>query len=142
MKIIKDSYFGKEEIANVAAEIAELTKEYPICLFMGEVGAGKTTLIKAICVALGVRAEMSSPTFSLVNEYESVNRTIYHMDLYRLETQREAFEAGITEYLDSGDICLIEWPEIIMDLLLGYKVLIIELDHSGETRKIKMSIQD
>lgn len=90
--------------------------------FSGEIGAGKTTLIKAFCRHLGVKEQVTSPTFSLVNEYTYVDKAgklqhIYHMDLYRLEQIDEALAFGIEEYLDSEYYCLIEWPEIIDELL-------------------------
>lgn len=78
----------------------------------GEMGAGKTTLVKFVCAALGVQDEVSSPTFSLVNEYVTLEgKSIYHFDLYRLESPEEALDFGIEEYLESGKLCLIEWPE-------------------------------
>jgi tRNA threonylcarbamoyladenosine biosynthesis protein TsaE len=75
-------------------------------------GAGKTTLIKEICHQLGVAQSVQSPTFSLVNEYvDAKGQPVYHFDLYRLKNAQEAFDIGLEEYLDSGNLCLIEWPE-------------------------------
>lgn len=88
-----------------------------ILLFYGEMGAGKTTFIKAFCAALGVEDTVSSPTFSIVNEYHYPQGIIYHFDFYRLKNQTEALDLGVEEYLDSGEYCLIEWPEKIPDLL-------------------------
>ena len=80
-------------------------------------GAGKTTLIKQFCAYLGITDEVSSPTFSLVNEYNTEDDTIYHFDLYRIENEEELYDFGIEEYLDSNNWLLIEWPDIITPLL-------------------------
>ena len=86
--------------------------------FHGEMGAGKTTFIKAICRCLGVTEIMSSPTFSIVNEYQSASgETIYHFDFYRIENESEAYNAGLHEYFDSGRYCLVEWPEKVPSIL-------------------------
>jgi tRNA threonylcarbamoyladenosine biosynthesis protein TsaE len=91
-------------------------------------GAGKTTLIKAIARQLGVTNMTSSPTFSLVNEYETADgRILYHFDLYRLNSEEEAYDMGIDEYFYSGNLCLIEWPEKTPNL--------IPLDHTIVTLK-------
>ena len=107
--------------------------------FIGDLGAGKTTLIKAMAKQSGI-AETSSPTFSLVNEYRGAdNHTIYHMDLYRLETIEEALDMGIEEYLDSGNMIWIEWPQIIYPLLDEYmEVKILRIGDGS--RKINVSI--
>ncbi|TRO66359.1 tRNA (adenosine(37)-N6)-threonylcarbamoyltransferase complex ATPase subunit type 1 TsaE [Christiangramia sabulilitoris] len=86
-------------------------------LFYGEMGAGKTTLIKELVKALGVADIASSPTFSLVNHYESDQGSVYHFDFYRIEEETEALDMGIEDYLDSGSWNLIEWPEKIENLL-------------------------
>ena len=100
------------------AEWIIATAREDVILLEGEMGAGKTTLIKAICTSLGVEDEVSSPTYSLVNEYYSPRAgTIYHFDLYRIEDETEALDMGIEEYLYSGNLCLIEWPEKISNLL-------------------------
>ncbi len=102
-----------------------------IFAFYGEMGVGKTTFIKQLCSSLGVNQEVTSPTFSLVNEYETKKEDIiYHFDFYRLETDEEALDFGLYEYLDSGNICLLEWPEIIEKLL------------PKETVKIKINLND
>ncbi|MEO5642346.1 MAG: tRNA (adenosine(37)-N6)-threonylcarbamoyltransferase complex ATPase subunit type 1 TsaE [Bacteroidia bacterium] len=89
-----------------------------IFAFHGDLGAGKTTFIKAMCAALGVKDAMSSPSFSLVNEYHVANdNPVYHFDLYRLKSPKEALDIGIEEYLYSGNYCFIEWPERAEELL-------------------------
>jgi tRNA threonylcarbamoyladenosine biosynthesis protein TsaE len=94
--------------------------QYPVIVFYGEMGAGKTTLIKAICRRLKCLGTASSPTFSLVNEYATEDgNTVYHFDFYRIRTIDEVYDMGYEEYLYSGHTCLIEWPEKISELLPG-----------------------
>ena len=113
-----------------------LPHSHKVLLFQGAMGAGKTTLIKALCEQLGVGDRVSSPTFSLVNEYQSPSGTIYHFDLYRIEQQQEALDFGIEEYWDSGAWCFVEWAERIPSLLpASYtEVLITPLDE--HTRRL------
>ncbi len=106
-------------------------------LFYGNMGAGKTTLIKELVKALGVRDVASSPTFSLVNHYESERGSVYHFDFYRIEDETEALDIGIEDYLDSGSWNLIEWPEKIENLLgENTQKLSLEVENE-ETRKLK-----
>ena len=88
-----------------------------VILFKGEMGAGKTTFIKALCLKLGVKSPTSSPTFYLVNEYEAAEGLVYHFDMYRLKSETEALDFGIDEYLYSGNWCFIEWAEKIPNLI-------------------------
>lgn len=104
--------FKLEDIKKVSSNLLEEYGDYKVWLFEGDLGAGKTTLIKSICELLEVEDQVSSPTFALVNEYASnIEGTIYHFDFYRIEHEGEAFDIGFEEYLYSGDRCLIEWPE-------------------------------
>jgi len=100
---------------------ATLLNSYPVkrlFAFFGEMGAGKTTFIKAICKSLGVNENISSPTFALVNEYEDrEGDPVYHFDFYRIENEQEAVDIGIRDYFSSGYYCFIEWPEKILHLL-------------------------
>ncbi|MBN8642625.1 MAG: tRNA (adenosine(37)-N6)-threonylcarbamoyltransferase complex ATPase subunit type 1 TsaE [Flavobacteriales bacterium] len=113
MKII----FSLEEINEVAQKIiSEQPKK--VILFNGEMGVGKTTLIKELSKILGVTDATSSPTFSLVNEYQANdNQLVYHFDVYRLKSESEALDMGIDEYLYSGNWCFIEWAEKIPNLI-------------------------
>lgn len=95
----------------VAKKIVKSFSDARVILFYGDMGAGKTTFIKEICAELGVIENTSSPTFSIVNEYDSTNGSIYHFDFYRLRDEQEAFDMGYEEYLYSGNYCLIEWPD-------------------------------
>lgn len=110
--------FDLEEISRAAQEVIAVCGNETIWLFEGSMGAGKTTLIKAICRELGVLNTVQSPTFSIVNEYlTDSSETIYHFDCYRLKNVSEAYDIGVEEYLDSGNLCLIEWPDKIAELL-------------------------
>src|SRR5882762_9720679 len=111
-----DGVFTLDELDSVVKELLVAGNPFRIWVFHGEMGAGKTTLIKGICKELGVTSVMTSPTFSIVNEYEG-NDIIYHFDCYRLKNENEAYDIGLEEYLDSGKLCLIEWPERIPSLL-------------------------
>jgi tRNA threonylcarbamoyladenosine biosynthesis protein TsaE len=105
-------------------------------LFSGEMGAGKTTLIKTICSQLGVKEGMSSPTFSIVNEYALPARgKVYHFDCYRLKHEREAFDLGAEEYFDSGNYCFVEWPEKIPSLIPAEHVT-IKITPTDSTHRI------
>ncbi len=102
------------------SDIAKLIiakSQYKTLLFNGEMGVGKTTLIKAICEYLGVEDNVSSPTFSLVNEYEGDDSIIYHFDFYRIQDEEEAYAIGFEEYEYNGDYLFIEWGERITNLL-------------------------
>ncbi len=108
--------FSLPEIELVAQQIIEQVPA-KIILFNGEMGVGKTTLIKEISKQLGVQDATSSPTFSLVNEYQAAQHTIYHFDLYRIKRETEALDMGIDDYLYSGNWCFIEWATIISNLI-------------------------
>ena len=95
-----------------------------IILFSGEMGAGKTTLIKEFCKSIGVKDEVSSPTFSLVNEYESAIGPVYHFDLYRIHSEEELYDIGYEDYFFSGYLCLIEWPEMASGIIPEKHVMV------------------
>jgi tRNA threonylcarbamoyladenosine biosynthesis protein TsaE len=109
--------YSLENLSEVAAELIT-SAENKTLLFYGQMGVGKTTLIKEICKQLGVLDNISSPTFSLVNEYQtSKNEKVFHFDFYRIEVEEEALDMGIEEYFDNNAWCLVEWPENIENLL-------------------------
>ncbi|MEL4308667.1 tRNA (adenosine(37)-N6)-threonylcarbamoyltransferase complex ATPase subunit type 1 TsaE [Joostella sp. CR20] len=126
-----------DELSEVAKEIIKNTTS-KILLFNGEMGVGKTTLIKEIVKQLGSNDRVSSPTFSLVNEYKGTTDTIYHFDLYRLNDIEEAYQIGIEDYLYSNAWCLIEWPEKIKDFLPKKTTIIDIKAHLNEERVLEM----
>ena len=106
------------DIDTVAKTILEDIDGYNVVALSGKMGAGKTTLIKAMCKTLGVTDVVSSPTFALVNEYRTANGDpVFHFDFYRVESVEEVYDIGYEEYIYSGNLCLIEWPEMMMELL-------------------------
>ncbi|MDY6427353.1 MAG: tRNA (adenosine(37)-N6)-threonylcarbamoyltransferase complex ATPase subunit type 1 TsaE [Bacteroidales bacterium] len=110
--------FTLENINAAAAEFLKKLGDKRIVAFYGSMGAGKTTFIKAICDVLGVTDTVNSPTFAIVNEYLAANgESVYHFDFYRIKKIEEAYDFGYEDYFYSGDLCLIEWPELIEELL-------------------------
>jgi tRNA threonylcarbamoyladenosine biosynthesis protein TsaE len=107
-----------DELDAVADQLLQAGRTQAVWTFYGDMGAGKTTLIKAICRRLGVVNVVQSPTFSIVNEYTTAEgEPVYHFDCYRLRSEAEAMDIGIEEYFDSGERCFIEWPQLIAGLL-------------------------
>ena len=116
-----------------AQKIIAVADSHKLWCFHGEMGAGKTTLIQAICKSLGVTEEVTSPTFSLVNEYQSTSgKTIYHFDFYRIKSIEEVYDIGYEDYFYSDNICLIEWPSNIEDLLATEPLLHITIQKQSE----------
>ena len=108
-----DVLFTLPQIKKAAATFLSAVKNYNVVALHGEMGAGKTTFVHAVCDELGVQNAVSSPTFSIINEYTTaVGKTIYHLDLYRLKSVQEAINAGVEDCFYSGNLCLVEWPEI------------------------------
>lgn len=131
--------FSLDEIDVVAKQILERNPN-KVILFYGEMGVGKTTLIKNLTKKLGVYEATSSPTFSLVNEYQTTNnQSIYHFDFYRIKTEIEALDMGIDEYLYSGNWCFIEWGEKISSLIPElHSIISIKLLSNGK-RHLQLS---
>ena len=129
------------DIDSSAAEFLRLTEGRRLIAFYAPMGAGKTTFITAICRALGVRDDaVASPTFAIVNEYLSASgESIYHFDFYRITKDAEALDIGLYDYLDSGSLCLMEWPEKIDEILPEgtVKVYIEELPDKSRILSIK-----
>ena len=135
------NYTSLADLPKVAKEICSYYPTQKIVCFIGEMGAGKTTLIKEICKFLGVAQNSSSPTYSIVNEYlDGKGNTIYHFDLYRIKSTKELFDIGFEEYLFSGNLCLIEWPQIATQYIDEYlEVSIDKIDDA--TRKISLQLK-
>lgn len=120
-------YEGVEQLPAISQEILNFTKDRLLFAIYGDMGAGKTTLIKSMCSILGVESGVASPTFSVINEYliafnDIANTTtsekqVFHMDFYRIEDQQEVFDMGYENYFFGESYCFIEWPEIIESLL-------------------------
>ncbi len=109
--------FRLAEIGQVASKVFAAADGKKVWALHGQMGAGKTTFIHAVCENLGVTSAVGSPTYSIINEYTSPLHTIYHIDLYRLRNEEEALEAGVEECLQSGKLCFVEWPEKAPNLL-------------------------
>ena len=107
---------NENKLKDAAESLLKFAENEKIFLFQGEMGAGKTTLIKSLCIQLGMLENVSSPTYSLVNEYVFPEGRIFHFDFFRIKNESEAFDLGFEEYLTSGDYCFIEWPEMIPNL--------------------------
>ena len=131
-----------EALSEVSDYLISLRKEADVIAFYGSMGAGKTTLIKNLCHRMGVTDEVNSPTFAIVNEYVSEEgESVYHFDFYRIKKLEEAYDIGYENYFYSGNLCLIEWPEMI-EPLLPEKYIRVEIKH-GETddeRNIKCEL--
>ncbi|MBQ4498736.1 MAG: tRNA (adenosine(37)-N6)-threonylcarbamoyltransferase complex ATPase subunit type 1 TsaE [Alistipes sp.] len=106
-----------DELDGVAQAVIDSLNGRTVVAFDAPMGAGKTTLISRIAALLGAEDDVTSPTFAIVNQYEGSERTIYHFDMYRIERIEEALDFGSEEYLSSGELCLVEWPEKIEALL-------------------------
>ena len=110
-----------------------------IVAFEGEMGAGKTTLIRALCAELGVADDVSSPTFALVNEYrDGRGQPVYHFDFYRLDSVDEAARLGATEYFDSGYLCLVEWPSRVAEILPAERLDVVLTVTGPQSREISI----
>jgi tRNA threonylcarbamoyladenosine biosynthesis protein TsaE len=127
----------------VAQNIVGKINNCRVWLFHGEMGSGKTTLIKEVCKTLGVEDVMSSPTFSIVNEYQTADlNTIYHFDFYRIKNETEAIEIGTEEYFYSGSPCFVEWPEKIPTLIpMPHAEVIVQVE-TNTKRTIAIAVHD
>lgn len=131
--------YSLEQLREIAEEVIQLSK-HKILLFNGEMGVGKTTLIKEICRVLGVEDTISSPTFSLVNEYVTSNEeTVYHFDFYRINDEEEALDMGIEDYFYTNNWCLVEWPNNIKNLLPLNSVTINITLNADNLRNIQLN---
>ena len=129
-----------EQLNSIAKQILDYTSTHKKFAFYGEMGVGKTSLIKALSLHLGVLDAVSSPTFSIVNEYQADENTkIYHFDFYRIEDEKEAYDMGYEEYFFSNAYCFIEWPEKIPNLIEEDMVQ-IKMSVEGNKRRIELII--
>ena len=119
-----DLIYTLEQTDQIAAQLVKKYANQPVWVFQAPMGAGKTTLIAAIGKALGIQEAMSSPTFSIMNEYEVQGKLIYHMDWYRLENEAEARQAGVEAAMEEADLSLVEWPEKAPNLVPENAVVI------------------
>lgn len=125
-------------LPKVAAEVLDSIGDKRVILLSGDLGAGKTTLVKAFCRLLGVEEQVQSPTFSIVHEYHNLNNEpVYHFDFYRLKNAEGALDLGYEEYLYSGYFCFIEWPGQVAGLEWP-PFAEVEISHDGEGRKISL----
>ncbi|MFA4180394.1 tRNA (adenosine(37)-N6)-threonylcarbamoyltransferase complex ATPase subunit type 1 TsaE [Xylanibacter rodentium] len=126
-----------DNIREAARRFVNAIGDSTVIAFYGKMGAGKTTFIKAVCEELGVDDVITSPTFAIVNEYRSdaTGELIYHFDFYRIKKLDEVYDMGYEDYFYSGALCLIEWPELVEELLPGdaLKVTIAEQGDGGRT---------
>jgi len=125
-----------DELQTVSDTLLNFIDETRIVLFYSPMGAGKTTLIKELCKKLGSRDNFSSPTYSIINEYLGPQQKIYHFDLYRLKTEAELFDLGIEEYLNSGNYCFFEWPELV-EAIIDNKYIKIEIEVKENIRFLR-----
>lgn len=126
--------YKEDDLIAVASNLLQHLGDRRIIALNGSMGAGKTTFIRYLCKAMGVEDTVSSPTYGYVNEYESsFYGKVYHFDLYRLDTIEQAYDIGIEEYLYNDDICVIEWPNIVKDLLPEETMWVeIEVSENGD----------
>lgn len=145
MKTYEIKIDSLEALPQAAEKFVELLDQGTVVAFNGEMGAGKTTFIRQLVETLGVDPEeANSPSFSIINEYrsDSTAELIYHFDLYRLENLEEAFEIGVEDYLDSGALCLIEWPDRIADILPDDTVRVDIAEQPDGSRLLTMQVPD
>ncbi len=126
---------SEEQLHEVAEELLASLDGRTVVALRGEMGAGKTTLVRAVAEELGALDQVTSPTFALVNQYEGgAGERIFHFDFYRIEDEREAFDLGYEEYFYSGDLCFVEWPEKI-EALMPDSVMEVTITVLGPTER-------
>jgi len=129
---------SEADLPKASQQLIDFAGELKVWLFVGDLGAGKTTLIKQICKQLGVVDQVSSPTFSIINEYLVESKPLYHFDFYRLNSRDEAMQIGVIEYFDSGNYCFIEWPQKVEQILPEEFMLIQITGEKSGKREIKV----
>ena len=137
MKIIVNCV---SELSLVVNKLIEFLGNSNIVCFYGDMGVGKTTLIKELCTSLGVKGKVSSPTFSIVNEYiANESKLIYHFDLYRLKSVDEIYDIGFEEYINEDSLCFIEWPEKVQKIITD-RITKVYMTRNQEQRIIEIII--
>lgn len=138
MEATESFYFSLEHLNDAAAWVCKQGQGYRLWCFQGDLGAGKTTLIREICRQLGVQGEVTSPTFSLVNEhYLPDGARLFHFDFYRIKDAEEVYDIGFETYFDSGALCLIEWPGKIRPILEQETYLLFSIETAADGRLIR-----
>lgn len=125
-----------EHIRETARTFIENIGDHTVFAFYGKMGAGKTTFIKAICEELGVDDVITSPTFAIVNEYTAKDGPVFHFDFYRIKKLEEVYDMGFEDYFYSGALCLIEWPELIEDVLPEDAVKVTITENADGSRTV------
>ncbi len=130
------------DLKPLAKALIGLTSGNTVFALYGNLGSGKTTLVQEICRQLGVTESMTSPTYSIVNEHSYNNKPLYHIDLYRLKSEEEAIQVGLEEYLFSGNLCFVEWPDHFENLLpeQHIKIFIRKLENDSRTIEVVSSL--
>lgn len=130
-----------DDLRPAACEFIRAMQDRTVFAFYGHMGAGKTTFVKAVCEELGVGDVVNSPTFSIVNEYnaETTGQVIYHFDFYRIRRLEEAYDMGAEDYFYSGRLCLIEWPELVEELLPIETVRVDIVENEDGSRTISFA---
>lgn len=133
---------GVEALTEVSDYLISQRNEADVIAFYGSMGAGKTTLIKNLCHRMGVTDEVNSPTFAIVNEYATMEgESVYHFDFYRIKKLEEAYDIGFENYFYSGNLCLIEWPEMIESLLPDHHIQVnIKPGETDDDRTIEIEV--
>ena len=138
------SNISANDFNEFASNFWDLVQDAKLFAFHGEMGSGKTTLITVLCKAKGVEEPISSPTYSIINEYRfyenNTEKKIYHLDLYRLNSMEEIIQAGVEDCIYSGDICFIEWPEKILEFLNENTVKVFIEIFDGSNRQVKIEM--
>ena len=133
--------FQLQTIGEAAREFLRTVEGHTVIAFYGSMGAGKTTFVRALCHELGVTDDVvASPTFAIVNEYESTDGSIYHFDFYRIRRLSEAVDMGFDDYLYSGNPCLIEWPELVEPLLPDDTVRVDIAENPDGSRTLSLTL--
>jgi tRNA threonylcarbamoyladenosine biosynthesis protein TsaE len=136
MEIKIDSIDG---IGTAAKEFVAAMGDRTVFAFYGKMGAGKTTFIKAVCEELGVEDVINSPTFAIVNEYvDGKGNPVYHFDFYRIKNMQEVMDMGYEDYVYSGNVCFMEWPELIENLLPDDAVKVVIEEEADGSRTVKL----